>query len=217
MDLAALVGPQGRVTALERTEEALALARREGDRRQVTNADFVVGDVQDLDLPDDTFDVVHAHQVLQHVDDPRRALQEMRRVCRSGGFVAARDSDYGGFAWYPEVPELDRWLEVYQQVTRSNDAEPNAGRRLLAWARSAGFDEVTASSSTWCFCTPSDRTWWGDLWADRIVESDLAHQLVERGLAGTDELAGIAAGWRRWAAQDDAWFSVLHGEIVARV
>lgn len=216
MDLAELVGPEGRVTALERTDAALELARQEAARRQVTNVEFVVGNVQALDLPADSFDVVHAHQVLQHVDDPRLALLEMRRVCRPGGIVAARDSDYAGFVWHPEVRELDRWLEIYRQTARANDAEPDAGRRLLSWARAAGFDAVTATSTTWCFATPEDRAWWGGLWADRVVDSDLARQVVQHGLATAEELAEIAAGWRRWAGQEDAWFSVLHGEIVAR-
>ena len=80
MDLADMVGAAGRVTALERTEDALDLARAESDRRGTTNVDFVVGNVVALDLPDASFDVVHAHQVLQHVDDPVRALREIGRV-----------------------------------------------------------------------------------------------------------------------------------------
>ncbi len=216
MDLADLLGPTGRVTALERTAGALDLAREEAGRRGTTNVHFTVADVQELGLPDDSFDVVHAHQVLQHVDQPVQALREMRRVCRPGGIVAVRDSDYRAFAWHPEVPALDRWLAVSLQVARSNDAEPAAGRRLLSWARAAGFEDVVAGSSTWCFATPEDRAWWGGLWADRVVDSDLARQAVERGFATVPELGDIASGWRRWADQEDGWFSVLHGEIVAR-
>ena len=215
MDLADLVGPTGRVTALERTEDALDLARAEAQRRGTANVELVAGDVLALDLPDDSFDVVHAHQVLQHVDDPVLALREMRRVCRPGGTVAVRDSDYSAFTWFPAVPELDRWLEVYLQVARSNAAEPDAGRRLLSWANAAGFSEVTAGSSTWCYASPEDRAWWGGLWADRVVGSALAEQAVERGVATAAELAEVAAGWRRWAAHDDGWFSVLHGEVLA--
>jgi SAM-dependent methyltransferase len=216
MDLAEALGPTGRVTALERSGEALDLARGEAVRRGTTNVDFVVGDVAGLALPDDAFDVVHAHQVLQHVDEPVGALREMRRVCRPGGVVAVRDSDYGGFVWHPQTAELDRWREVYLQVTRSNDADAYAGRRLLSWARAAGFEDVVAGSSTWCYATQTDRAWWGGLWADRVVDSDLSRQAVARGIATAEELAGLAAGWRRWAEQDDGWFSVLHGEIIAR-
>ncbi len=216
MDLAALVTATGRVTALERSEEALDLARAEADRRGTTNVDFVVGDVQALDLPDDAFDVVHAHQVLQHVDTPVLALAEMRRVTRPGGLVAVRDSDYSAFTWFPATAELDRWRELYLRLARANHAEPDAGRRLLSWARAAGFGDVTAGSSTWCFATPEDRDWWGGLWADRVVGSDFARQAVERELATPVELAALAAGWRRWASEADGWFSVLHGEVLAR-
>jgi ubiquinone/menaquinone biosynthesis C-methylase UbiE len=216
MDLAALVGAGGRVTGLETGDAALEPARAEAERRGATNVDLRVGDVLDLDVEDDSFDVVHAHQVLQHVDDPVRALTEMRRVCRPGGLVAARDSDYSAFTWFPEVAELDRWLEVYLAVARTNHAEPDAGRRLLSWARAAGFTDVVGGSSTWCFCTPTDRAWWGGLWADRVVDSALARQAVSYGIATEPELRDVAAGWRRWATEDDGWFSVLHGEVVAR-
>ncbi|MGJ3561710.1 class I SAM-dependent methyltransferase [Streptomyces sp. INA 01156] len=69
--------------------------------RGLTNTAFTVGDVHALDFPDDTFSVVHAHQVLQHVGDPVRALREMMRVTRPGGFVAVRDADYAAMTWYP--------------------------------------------------------------------------------------------------------------------
>jgi SAM-dependent methyltransferase len=216
MDLAGLLGSTGRVTALEVTEEALDLARKEAERRGAGNVDFVTGDAEALDLPDDSFDVVHAHQVLQHLADPVAALREMRRVCRPGGLVAVRDSDYSSFAWWPAVPELDRWLSLYLDVARSNDAEPDAGRRLLSWARAAGFVDVEAASSTWCFATPEDRAWWGGLWAERVTDSAFARQAVDRGLATTEELRDLSAGWRRWSEQDDGWFSVLHGELLAR-
>jgi ubiquinone/menaquinone biosynthesis C-methylase UbiE len=61
-------------------------------------------------------DVVHAHQVLQHVDDPVQALREMRCVCKPGGLVAVRDSDYLGFTWFPEVSAFDEWMRLYQQA-----------------------------------------------------------------------------------------------------
>jgi ubiquinone/menaquinone biosynthesis C-methylase UbiE len=56
----------------------------------VHSARLVTGDVHDLPFPSGSFDVVHAHQVLQHVADPVAALREMVRVCRPGGVVAVR-------------------------------------------------------------------------------------------------------------------------------
>jgi SAM-dependent methyltransferase len=214
-DLAALVAP-GRVTAVEISEAALGLARAEIGARGLANVDFAVGDVQGLDLPDDAFDVVHAHQVLQHVARPVPALRELRRVCRRGGIVAARDSDYAAFDWFPRVPALDDWLALYQRAARANGGEPDAGRRLSPWARSAGFTDVTTTASTWRFATPEERQWWGGMWADRIVESDLAGQLLAAGEATPADLRRIADGWREWAAAPDGWIVIQHGEILCR-
>ncbi|MEV0383593.1 methyltransferase domain-containing protein [Nonomuraea sp. NPDC050643] len=213
-DLAARVG---HMTASEVSADALDLARAEVTARGLANVEFAVTDVHALDFPDDTFCVVHAHQVLQHVGDPVRALREMGRVTKPGGFVAARDSDYAAFTWYPEVPELEEWLALYQRVARGNGGEPDAGRRLLSWARAAGFGDVTATSSTWCFATPEDRDWWGGMWAERVVHSAMAEQALATGAATDSALRRISAGWRTWAAAEDGWLSILHGEIVCRV
>jgi SAM-dependent methyltransferase len=212
-DLARLVE---RVVALELTDGAAALTRAELERQGVTNTETRTGDVVSLDFEDDSFDVVHAHQVLQHVVDPVRALREMARVTRPRGVVAARDADYAAFAWYPRLSGLDRWLELYQEAARANGGEPDAGRRLLAWAHAAGLEDATAGSSTWCFATPESRDWWGGMWADRITASALSEQLVHEGRATLEELAAVADAWRTWAAHPDGWISIPHGELIAR-
>lgn len=181
-----------------------------------TNVSFRVGDVYGLDLDDGSFDVVHAHQVLQHLSDPVAALREMRRVLRPSGVLAVRDGDYGSFTWAPGDPLLDRWLELYHQVTDRNRAEADAGRYLLGWVQTAGFSEARAGSSTWTFADPESRAWWGGLWADRMVGSAIAEQAVAYGLSDTDELAELATAWRRWADRPDGYFAVVHGEIIAR-
>jgi SAM-dependent methyltransferase len=215
-DLAALVAP-GRVTAVDPAPDVLAKAAAVAAERGLDNVGFAVADVHALDFPDDSFDVVHAHQVLQHVGDPVQALREMRRVCRPGGVVAARDSDYGVFAWYPELPVLDEWSCLYHAVARHNGGEPDAGRRLFAWARAAGFTEITATATNWCFATEEERAWWSGLWADRTVASVYAELAVSSGHATPELLAEIAEGWREWGRSPDAWFMVPHGEILCRV
>lgn len=213
-DLATRVG---QVTATEVTADALELTRAGLAEAGVADVRLVVADVQDLDLADDSFDVVHAHQVLQHVADPVRALREMRRVARPGGLVAVRDSDYGAFCWWPDLSALDDWRDLYRRVARANGGEPDAGRRLLSWARAAGLDRVEATSSTWCFATPQEREWWGGMWSDRVLRSELARHALDSGAATQAELEAISAGWTAWAASDDGWFSLLHAEVLARV
>ncbi|MFE6509767.1 class I SAM-dependent methyltransferase [Nocardioides sp. NPDC057767] len=211
-----LAGRVAQVTATEIGETELGLSRQVASAGGVMNIDFRVEDVHALSIEDAAYDIVHAHQVLQHVADPVQALREMRRVTRPGGLVAVRDSDYAGFVWWPESAELTEWLRLYQRAARANGGEPDAGRRLVSWARAAGFTDIEVSSSTWCFADPEDRAWWGGMWADRFTDSAVARQLVDSKDATTADLARVADGWRSWAEAEDGWFSVLHGEILAR-
>ncbi|MEU0302109.1 methyltransferase domain-containing protein [Streptomyces sp. NPDC006175] len=215
-DIASLVAP-GRVTAVDTSSEVLERAALNATERGVDNVEFTTADVHALDFPDDSFDVVHAHQVLQHVSDPVRALSEMRRVCRPGGIVAARDSDYAAMTWFPEVPGMQEWLELYGRVARANGGEPDAGRRLLSWARQAGFTDITPTAAAWCFATPENRAWWSGLWADRTTASVYAKLAVDGGHASAGQLTAIADAWRAWGEEPDAWFMVPHGELLCRV
>ncbi|MFE3500482.1 methyltransferase domain-containing protein [Kitasatospora sp. NPDC059160] len=216
-DLAELVGPTGRVVAVDASAEVLEQAAGYVAGRGLANVVFELADVHRLPYRDGEFDVVHAHQVLQHVADPVAALREMGRVTAPGGLVAARDVDYATMTWFPQAPALDRWLELYRRTARANGGEPDAGRRLLSWARAAGLTDVTASTGTWTFATPERRAWWAGMWADRVTGTAFGRTAVERGFAEPAELERIAAGWREWSAAGDGWFSMIHGEVLARV
>jgi ubiquinone/menaquinone biosynthesis C-methylase UbiE len=216
LDLARLVTP-GQTIGLDRAAEPLIAAEAAAVEQRVSNVAFTVGDAYQLDFPDNSFDVVHAHQVLQHLTDPIAALREMRRVCRPGGLVAARDADYAAMTWYPSSTRLDRWLQLYHDVAHDNGAEPDAGRRLLSWAQTAEYPDVTSSATVWCYSTAAERTWWGEIWADRITQSALAQQAIAGGFSDQQELDDLAAGWREWAARPDGWFAVINAEILCRV
>ncbi len=220
LDLARRVAP-GRVLGIDVAAEVIEQAAQTAQAAEARTAaagrvEFAVGDAYHLDVPDESFDVVHAHQVLQHLTDPVAAVVEAARVLRPGGLLAVRDSDYAGFFWAPADPRLDRWLELYHQLTARNGAEADAGRNLPAWVRAGGFRDVTVSSSTWTFADPDGRAWWGGLWADRVRQSSYASQAIEYGLSDEAELAAIEAGWRNWIDQPDGIFVVPSVEVLAR-
>ena len=215
IDLAARVAP-GRTLGLDRSDDIVEQAARTSADAGVKGVDFATGDAYRLDLADECFDVVHAHQVLQHLTDPVAALGEAWRVLRPGGLLAVRDADYAAFAWAPLDPRLERWLALYHEVTKRNRAEADAGRFLPAWVRRAGFVDVVTTSTTWTFADPASRSWWGGLWADRVTSSAFADQARAYGLSDGGELADLADAFRHWALDTDAVFIVPHVEVLAR-
>ena len=217
-DIAQNYVPQGHVTGLD-VPDVLDKAREYAASKGVSNITFTAGDALNLPFPDASFDVVHAHQVLQHVSDPVQVLREMRRVAKPGGIVATRENDHGGMVWWPASKGMDEWSEGYEKVARANGGEPNAGRRLHVWAKKAGYppESLTLSVGTWCFYTPEDRAWWGGLWADRTLSSNFASTALKHGIYTQEGLEKAAEAWRQWRADEDGWCTLIHGELIAKV
>jgi SAM-dependent methyltransferase len=80
-----------RVVGIDIDEPALANARE----RAGASAEFVHGDLLALPFDDDSFDLVVCFEAIEHVDDPGRALDELRRVLRSDGLLVISSPNKG--------------------------------------------------------------------------------------------------------------------------
>jgi ubiquinone/menaquinone biosynthesis C-methylase UbiE len=214
IDLARRV-PHGHVTGIEPVAAPLAQARAHAAQAGVANVDFRHGDVHHLDFPDGAFDIVHVHQVLQHVADPVAALREMRRVAKpGGGLVAARESAH--LLWHPDNDGIAQGQDLRARVAHARGGNPNPGRLIHAWAAQAGFAraDIRTSAGTWCFSSPEERKYWGGTMGARVLSSGFATAAVDDGYATRGELEAIARGWEEWVDDEDGWFVVTHGEIL---
>ncbi|KAL4949322.1 S-adenosyl-L-methionine-dependent methyltransferase [Aspergillus filifer] len=213
VDFASLTS-SGHVTGLEYVSDPLDEARSLAAARGVNNVTFQVGDIHALDFEDDTFDIVHVHQVLQHISDPVKALSEMRRVVKKGGIVAARESD--SFSWYPANKGIESWLSLTTTIASAKGGNPHPGKKIHIWAKEAGFElgKIQRSTGSWCFSSPEEREYWGEGMARRMEDSGLAEQCLAGGFAGREDLEGIAKGWREWVGDEEGWFGVLHGQML---
>jgi SAM-dependent methyltransferase len=79
------------------------------DVKENANADLI-GTVDALPVADGSFDVVLCTQVLEHVDDPARAVAELHRVTAPGGRVLA--STHGVMLYHPNPNDLWRWTHT---------------------------------------------------------------------------------------------------------
>ncbi len=211
-DLAASC-PRGSVVGIDPSIEVIQVAQQTLPPAQ--NLSFEVGDASSLRFASATFDIAHAHQVLQHVPDPILILEEMARVTRPKGIIAVRDSDYSAFTWSPDHESLDRWMEIYRIIARICGGEPDAGRYLTSWAKLAGLDVTSASTSQWFFGTPEDVAWWGAMWSERVVQSNFATNAIKFGVATILELEDLRNGWLDWSNRENAQFVVQHYEVIA--
>jgi ubiquinone/menaquinone biosynthesis C-methylase UbiE len=214
VDLGEVLTPDGSIIGIDFSEAVVAQARANAEKAGSTNVTFETRSVYETGFKDDEFDVAYAHQVLQHLPDQVGALTEVKRVLKPGGICAVREVDWGTSALSPRTPALDRFLEIYMEVARRNNAVPDAGRYLKGWFVDAGFTDLEVSTSTWTFAEIEGLSWWGNQWADRIVESNIATGAIDYGIATKDELEEISKGWREWITAPGAFFTFTQVEVI---
>ena len=212
--LAEHVAP-GPVVGLDLSRETLEAARRDAAARGLDNLRYQEGSVYALPFPDAAFDVVYAHQVLQHLRERDAALREMLRVVRPGGCVAVRDVDWGTAAYWPRDPWIDRFIAVHQEAWYRNGGEPQLGRQLRALFNAAGVADVCITAAVWCYATPEETIAWGDSYADRLLASPMGDSPVAHGLASREDIEAMADAFRGWARHPDALWIFTHVAALA--
>ncbi len=94
----------------------IAHARTYAAERGVSNIHFEVANIYKLPFPDNSFDAVFAHTVLQHLQEPVKALDEIRRVLKSKGVIGVREEDHGSRILAPTNPTIEEAYALYLRV-----------------------------------------------------------------------------------------------------
>ncbi len=87
----AIVGETGKVTGLDFTVAMLAKANENSRKLGFKNVEFVKGDIEEMPLPDKSFDVVVSNCVLNLVPDKNKAFAQIMRVLKSNGHFCVSD------------------------------------------------------------------------------------------------------------------------------
>ncbi len=105
----AIVGETGKVTGLDFTEAMTEKARANNAKIGYTNVEFIQGDIEEMPLPDNQFDVIVSNCVLNLVPDKQKAFSEIYRVLKPKGHFCVSDVVIKG-----ELPEkLQKDAEMY--------------------------------------------------------------------------------------------------------
>jgi SAM-dependent methyltransferase len=193
---ATVVGPHGEVVISDVAPNMTAIAARRAEERGLANVTTRDLDLEAIDEPDESFDVVLCREGLMLVPDPRLAAREIRRVLRPGGRAAVA-------VWGPR--ERNPWLGiVFDAVGAQLGAQvPPPGvpgpfsladvglvHDVLA---GAGLDDVEVREVDVPCEAASVDEWWGRTTALAGPLADRLHVLPEPARAALVERASAAA------------------------
>ncbi|MDX1417069.1 MAG: methyltransferase domain-containing protein [Candidatus Promineifilaceae bacterium] len=83
--------------------------------------DFRVGDIHNLAFEDGLFDIVIAHTVVSHISSPDKAIKELGRVVKPGGWIAIFDGDYASITFaYPDDQFAKQVEDAFVSMVANN-------------------------------------------------------------------------------------------------
>lgn len=140
-DVAAMVGPRGRVTGVDMSRAFVRASRRLARERGLGGrVDFRVGDGTRLRVPANRFDCALAVTVLLHVPRSGAILRELLRVTRPGGVVGVQDQDFG--TQVLDHPDRALTRRIFDGVAERTYADPFSGRTLVRRLMRLGLGRV---------------------------------------------------------------------------
>ena len=128
-------GAMGWVTGVEPNLQLRALAESRAESVGVANFSFVDGVAGALPFEDSSVDLVWCERVLQHLDDPQAAINDIARVLRPGGCAVLLDADQGTRILTDLEPDI---ASAFSRASLAAVANPYAARRIPAQVRRAG-------------------------------------------------------------------------------
>lgn len=141
--IASQVGETGRVIAVDNSPKQLEIAKKRVLSQGITNVEFICCDIQDLDLPPDSFDLVYCRFLLMHLSFPQAVLKKALSLLKEGGVFAAQEPINSSLSLYPERDPLIQELQRYfQNISKTYRADYDLGKHLYPLFYEAGYSPI---------------------------------------------------------------------------
>lgn len=191
------VGPAGRVVGVDRDTRILDAARQV-DAQLGLAVEFVHGDATGLDIPADSFDLVHERTVLLNVTDHVAVIAEMIRITRPGGVVALQEPDSSAWVCDPPHPAWESLRAELVDAYARNGKNFDMGRRIARLLRAAGLADVQVRAT-------ARVTKAGDYYQTFLLAMTglVREQIIAGGRLTAAEFDAAAASLRAHLAQPD--------------
>src|SRR5690242_16302052 len=129
------VGPTGKAYGLDMTDEMLELARRNAAEAGVSNVEFLMGQIEQIPLPDNSVDVIISNCVINLSGDKRRVLSEAFRVLKPGGRFTVSDVVVQGELPADVKRSMELWVGCVAGALQSDE--------FLALLGHVGFEDAS--------------------------------------------------------------------------
>jgi SAM-dependent methyltransferase len=203
LDLARLVGQNGRVVGVDVSPRFVAHLQARAAASGITNVGVEVQDVEQLAFPPESFDGAYARWVLTFLRRPEAVVAGAAQALKPGGRLVVHDySHYAGFQVAPEDPVVRRVIAAVVASWHDGGGDSNVGTRVPRMMHDAGL-EVVSITPIGRIARPADALW---QWPRTFFDNYLPH-LVQTGYLAEDERQAFDAVWAERTADPGAFLA----------
>ena len=150
----------------------------------------VNGSIYETNLPANSFDFAITRLVIEHLEEPLKALYELNRILKPGGKLVIVSNDFAyHLLTYPVIPQLDEMYDAYCKSRFSEGGNPLIGRQLPIYLENSNFEKINFETVTAHSKLSTDETF---LNAENI---NISKSLVEAGFLNRNTLADLIEKW----------------------
>jgi SAM-dependent methyltransferase len=134
--------PGARFVSVDRSLQSLAQAHRRIVEAGLTNVEFRQEDIFALPFAPASFDHVFVCFVLEHLQEPVKALELLKRLLKPGGTLTAIEGDHGSTYFHPDSLAAHRAIQCLVNLQQQGGGNSLIGRQLYPILKKAGFADV---------------------------------------------------------------------------
>ena len=213
LGLAEAVAP-GQVVGVDIGESQVDAANARAAELGITNAKFEVGDLYNLQYPENTFDAAFSHTVFEHLSDHVKAASQMHRVLKPSGFVGIRTTDFMGLIFSPSNEILDNAWDMWERFRCYNGGDTTVGRRLRTVLREAGFVNVEWNATYDNWATPDKVQSLRDVFLVEMAGPVIREQVSQLGWQTPEDFDAIERALKDWGEHPDALLAISQCEVI---
>jgi len=178
VDLAEIVGPSGRVVAVERSGNFVSAIERTISERSLSNVEVHELDLMNDELPAGPFDFTWCRWVLCFVSDPNLLVGKISSALRKGGRAIFHEyGHYTTWQFFPRRATLEEFRSHVIATWQASGGDPDTGLQLPSWLTKNGFAACSIVPRIFCL-RPSHYMW---QWPSQFIHVHLL-RLQELGV-----------------------------------
>jgi ubiquinone/menaquinone biosynthesis C-methylase UbiE len=140
--------PEALITSIDISSKSIDKAKALIGENGIVNVKFQVADIFNLSFEDESYDHIFVCFVLEHLEEPIKALNCLKRVLKKGGTITVIEGDHGSTYFYPESKEAMKTIQCQVDIQAMMKGNSLIGRQIYPLMKSAGFNNIEVSPKT---------------------------------------------------------------------